>query len=177
MSRLTSKLKYVWVHSVIRLTGILPDLVPILRMRGWLIRPALGSCGRDFQVSSHVVLLSPDHIVVGDNVYLAYGSWIQGYGGVRLGDQVMLGPYTILATSNHTSKDGSFRYGTPDTSPITLRRGSWTGSHVTITAGVDVGEGAACAANSVVTRDVAPGSVVAGVPARVLRPGPGGQPD
>jgi maltose O-acetyltransferase len=163
-----NRLKYVWFFWMMKLTGWLPDFVPFMAFRGWMLRPCFHSCGRNLQVASRAMIVMPGRVTIGNNVYIAYGSWIQGAGGVWLDDEVMLGPYTILASSNHTSHDNSYRYGPPSTAAIRLGRGAWTGSHVTVTAGVTIGEGGACAANSVVTRDVNPGSVVAGVPATEL---------
>jgi acetyltransferase-like isoleucine patch superfamily enzyme len=53
--------------------------------------------------------------------------------------------------------------------PVTVRRGVWVGAGVKITAGVEIGEESAIGAGAVVTRDIPPRSVAAGVPARVLR--------
>ena len=53
--------------------------------------------------------------------------------------------------------------------PIAVERGSWIGARSTILAGVTIGEGAVVAAGSVVTRSVAANSLVAGVPAVVVR--------
>ncbi|MFH1843166.1 MAG: acyltransferase [bacterium] len=163
-----SKLKYVWFVFVMKATSWLPDFVPCMRLRGTLLRPIFQACGRNFQICSHAVILAPHRVTIGDDVYIAYGSWVQGSGSVTLGDQVMLGPYSILASSNHSQLDGSYRFGPPRTAPIVLERGSWTGSHVTVTAGVTVGSGAACAANSAVTKDVPAMAVVGGVPAKRL---------
>jgi len=116
-----------------------------------------------------VNVVYPTRVELGNDVLLAYGSWVQGFGEVRIEDEVMLGPYTVLASSNHTKLDGSYRKGPPDAAPIVLKRGAWTGSHVVVTAGVTIGRGAACAAGAVVTRDVPDHAIVGGIPARVLR--------
>ena len=114
------------------------------------------------------MIVGSSNVSIGDNVYIAYGCWIQGSGGVILEDEVMLGPYTVLASANHTKKNGSYRFGEGSQVPIVLNRGSWTGAHVVITAGVTVGCGAACGAGAVVVRDVPDDSVVAGVPAKCV---------
>lgn len=161
-------LAFTWFCLVTKLTGWVPDFQFVMRLRGWLVRPCFRRCGRNFQLGSGVMIVYTTHVTIGDDVYLAYGSWIQGYGGVTLEDQVMLGPYTILASNNHTRQDRSYRFGAPACAPVVLRRGAWTGAHVVVTAGVTVGIGAACAAGAVVTRDVPDDAIVGGVPARVL---------
>ncbi|MGD2111214.1 MAG: acyltransferase [Phycisphaerae bacterium] len=159
---------YTWFAFVVAMTGFLPDVKPVLKLRGFLVRWCFRSCGRNFQVARRVEVLFSTRIDLGHDVYLAPGCWIQGVGGITLDDQVMLGPYTILATNNHTKQDGSYRFGEGSTAPITLKRGAWTGGHVVITAGMTVGAGAAVAAGAVVTKDVPDHVVVAGVPARVI---------
>jgi acetyltransferase-like isoleucine patch superfamily enzyme len=53
--------------------------------------------------------------------------------------------------------------------PVRFRRGCYVGAGALVLPGVTVGEGAVVAAGAVVTRDVPPGVIVAGVPARVVR--------
>ena len=162
-------LAYVWFVTVMSLTGFLPDLKPVLRFRGWLVRGCFRNCGRNFQIASGVRINYTRRMTVGDNVYVAPGCWINAYGGLRLDDEVMLGPYTVVATSNHTKHDGSYRFGAPASAPVVIGRGAWTGSHTTITSGTRIGHGTAVAAGAVVTKSVPHDAVVAGVPARVIQ--------
>jgi maltose O-acetyltransferase len=165
-------LKYCWFIFIMRLTSILPDLKLVMRLRGFLLKPCFQDCGRNFQICSGTMIIYSSKVSIGNDVYIAYNCWIQGYGGVTLEDEVMLGPSTIIASNNHTFKNGSYRFGEGIAKPIMLKRGSWTGGHVVIAAGVTVGEGAACAAGAVVTRDVPDRVVVGGVPAKVIRERP-----
>jgi len=90
--------KWAWFVFVMRLTGFLPDFKFVMRMRGFLVRPSFRRCGRNFQIGTNVSMIYTSNISVGDDVYIAYGSWIQGIGGVTFEDKAMLGPYTVLAT-------------------------------------------------------------------------------
>ena len=54
-------------------------------------------------------------------------------------------------------------------SPVTIRRGAYIGANVTILEGVEIGEASIVGAGAVVTRSVPPATVVAGVPARVIK--------
>ena len=160
---------YTWFTFIMGITGLLPDVTPVLKLRGLLVRLCFKSCGRNFQIAGGVRITFTTRIDIGDDVYIAPGCWIQGVGGIVLEDEVMLGPYTVLASTNHTKVNGSYRFGQGACATIRLNRGAWTGAHSIITAGVTVGAGAAVAAGSVVTGDVADHVTVGGVPARVIK--------
>ncbi len=148
---------------------LLPEGAYASRIRGLCYRPFLGRCGRNFQVALHVKLECPRGIEVGDDVYIAHGSWLSGFGGgIRLDDQVMLGPYVTMVSAEHGLRDGSYRFAAGARAPIRIGRGTWIAAHATITSGVRVGCGCLIAAGAVVTRDVEDGSVVGGVPARPI---------
>jgi maltose O-acetyltransferase len=161
-------LSYAWFTFVVGITGFLPDFWPILKLRGGLVRWCFKSCGRNLHVGTGVRVQFTNRVEIGDHVLLAHGCWVQGVGGVKLGDEVMLGPYTCVATNDHMKRNGSYRQGEGRKAPIVMERGSWTGSHAVLTAGVTVGAGSAVAAGAVVTRDVPPNVVVGGVPARII---------
>lgn len=161
----------LWCHLVMMATAWLPDVTVAMRLRGWLLRPALAGCGPDFQVARAVTLNYAHQLRVGAHVFVARGCWLHAPGGIDLADEVQLGPYVVLVTGDHTLKDGSYRYGPGARAPIRIGRGSWIGAHATVAKGVTVGEGALVAANAVATRDVPPFSVVGGVPARVVSSG------
>ena len=161
-------LAYTWFTLIMGVTAFLPDVTPVLRLRGFLVRLCFRSCGPNLQLASGVRILFTTRVELGRDVYMAPGCWVQGVGGIVLGDEVMLGPYTVLASNNHTKRDGSYRFGEGRSAPIVFGRGAWTGAHTVITAGVRIGAGAAVAAGAVVTTDVPDQAVVGGVPARII---------
>lgn len=162
-------LKWCWFIFVMKLTSFLPDFNFIMRFRGFLARPCFKKCGRDLRICSNVMIIYTSNITIGNHVWLGYSCWIQGHGGVTLEDEAGVGPFSVIASSTHTRRDGSFRFGGSTGAPIVLKRRVLLLAHVVVTPGVTIGEEATVAAGAVVTKDVPPRSVVGGVPARPLR--------
>ncbi len=100
-------------------------------------------------------------VVVGDDVTVKNG--VQLWDGLRVGDRVFIGP-NVTFTNDRYPRAGR----RPAEFAVTrVESGATIGANATILPGVTIGAGAFVAAGSVVTRDVPPGAVVAGNPARV----------
>ena len=105
-------------------------------------------------------------VVIGDRVTVKNG--VQIWDGARIGDDVFIGPnVTFTNDSQPMSRDRIF---VPE--PWVIERGATIGAGAVILPGLRIGSGAVVGAGSVVTRDVAPGEVVMGNPARVVPRGP-----
>ena len=104
----------------------------------------------------------------GRNVFVNHGCTAMDSGGIDIGDDVMLGPNVQLISSGHPL-DPATRRRAITTAPIRIGRGVWIAAGATVLQGVTVGDDAVVAAGAVVTRDVPPRTLVAGVPARVVR--------
>ncbi|MBR6205522.1 MAG: hypothetical protein IKQ60_10900 [Candidatus Methanomethylophilaceae archaeon] len=107
------------------------------------------------------------NISIGEGVFINSGCCFQDQGGIRIGDGCQIGHQVVFATIDH-DLDPERRHDVL-ASEIVLERNVWVGSHATILRGVTVGHDSIIAAGAVVTRDVPPRTVVAGVPARVVR--------
>ena len=161
-------LKYLWFHFIMLATDWMPDLKPIPHFRGFLLRPAFKSCGRNLYVSRRVTINFPNCLQIGNDVCIATGCWIHAWGGIVLEDEVQVGPYAVVVSGDHTQLDGSYRFGQSERAPIRLCHGSWVAAHATVTKGVVIGRGALLAANSVATHDIPPFAIAGGVPARII---------
>lgn len=161
--------KYLYFNAVMLITSWLPDLIPILRLRGFLLRPAFKSCGANLQVARHVTVAYSSRIVIGRDVFLGYSTWLHGSAGIAIEDEAQFGPFSIAITGNHGLSGGSYRWARGKNAPIQIGRGAWIAAHAVITGGVRIGSGSLVAAGSVVTRDVPDLSIVGGVPAQLLR--------
>jgi len=170
LSKLLHNIRYDWaVHFILFLTNWFPDNVVFLHWRGFLVRPFLGSCGRNLGVGRNVVFYNPALIHIGHDVHISYGCLFLATDHIWIEDQVMFGPYCVLNSGDHTRIAGSFRFGESNLAPITIEKGAWLGAHVVVTAGVTVGHGALLAANAVATRDVSSDSLFGGVPAKAIK--------
>ena len=104
---------------------------------------------------------------IGRRVFINAGCRFQDQGGIYIGDDVLVGHNCVIATINHLEEPA--RRGDMTTRPVRIGNRVWIGANVTILPGVTVGDGAILAAGAVVTKDVAPRTVVGGVPAKVLK--------
>ena len=115
--------------------------------------------------------LYSDHglnIRVGRNVFINQACMLNDIGGIEIGDDVLVGPRVSLLSAGHPL-DPDRRRRQIVAAPITIERNVWLGAGATVLQGVTVGADAVVAAGAVVTRDVPPRTLAAGVPARVLR--------
>lgn len=106
------------------------------------------------------------NIHIGKNVFINSCCHFQDQGGIFIGDNVLIGHNVVLATINHDLNpyDRHNIY-----KPIHIGNRVWIGSNVVITHGVTIGDGAVIAAGAVVNRDVAPNTVVGGIPAKFIK--------
>lgn len=114
---------------------------------------------RDCEISGPMTL--------GKRSFIHKGGFIQGH--VRIGISVAIGPYVRFVSDNHDIGTPFRRAGRSHSLPIVVGNGVWIGASVTILGGVTVGDGSIVGAGALVTNDVPPNTIVAGVPARVIR--------
>ncbi len=107
------------------------------------------------------------NINIGKNVFINHDCTLMDRGGITIEDDVLIGPKTNLITTGH-ALDITERRSTIS-KPIKIKKNVWIGAAVTITSGVTVGENSVVAAGAVVTKDVPPNVIIAGVPAKIIK--------
>ncbi|MDN5372945.1 MAG: hypothetical protein PWR19_1991 [Carnobacterium sp.] len=111
-----------------------------------------------------------DSLEIGDNSGIGVDSVLSGK--VIIGNDVMMGPEVYIYTFNHRFDRidiPMWKQGHEDIKPVEIEDDVWIGSRVTVLPGVRIGKGSIIGASSVVTKDVAPYSIVGGNPARLLK--------
>lgn len=107
------------------------------------------------------------NIRIGQRVFINSGCKFQDQGGITIGDDVLIGHNCVIATLNHVMNPE--RRADMTAAPVHIQDKVWIGANVTILQGVTIGEGAIVAAGAVVNKDVAPRTVVGGLPAKVIK--------
>lgn len=109
-------------------------------------------------------------IIIGNNVSINQGSFVIARESIRIGNDCRIGEYVSIRDNDHEWHDPkkNIREQGFITKPIEIENDVWIGRCVSILKGVKIGRGAIVASNAVVTKDILPYQVVAGVPAKPI---------
>ena len=110
-------------------------------------------------------VLFPRGLFIGDHSTVGWFSLLDARGGIRIGNNVIIASYVKLITGSHDYNSEIFK---ACFEPIVIEDRAWICTGATICQNVTIGEGAVVAAGAVVVDDVAPYTVVGGVPAKVI---------
>ncbi|WP_432803650.1 acyltransferase [Brachybacterium sillae] len=131
------------------------------------------SIGEDVVVFTGAWLdAEPGHsgpLSIGDGTYLGNNCHLHAVSDVTIGRGCVFADNVFVSSSEHGRTD---RHEIRDAGTVTIGDHVFLGQNVCVLGGVTIGDGATVGAGAVVTRDVAPGEVVGGVPARPLRSTP-----
>lgn len=124
-------------------------------------------CGKNVDIGKNAKLSSK--LSIGDRSGIDDRCYIQGR--VIMGNDIMMAPEVAIIATNHNYNriDIPMNQQGHIEKTITIGNDCWIGYRAIICAGVNIGDGCIIAAGSVVTKDVPPYSIVAGVPARVIK--------
>lgn len=108
------------------------------------------------------------NLTLGRDVFINIGCRFQDTGGITIGDGSLIGHGSTLTTLDHSIDPDRRADMVP--APVVLGHNVWLGAGVTVVPGVTIGDGAIVGAGAVVTEDVPADAIVAGVPAKLIRP-------
>jgi acetyltransferase-like isoleucine patch superfamily enzyme len=110
-------------------------------------------------------------ISIGDRTGISARAYFAGQGGISIGKDVIMGPNVQIFSENHNFSDLELTIKEQGVTKIavTIEDNCWIGAGATILAGVHIGKGCVIAASSVVSKSVPANSIVAGVPAKIIK--------
>lgn len=134
-----------------------------------LIKQILGKTGEHLKVIQPFFCDYGFNIHVGENFFANTGMTILDEALVTFGDNVFIGPNCSFYTPCHPLDVATRNKGVEWSLPITVGNNVWLGGNVTVCPGVTIGDDCVIGAGSVVTHDIAAGTIAAGNPCRVIR--------
>jgi len=134
-------------------------------MRMWGYRLAGLQAGSGSLFMRHVFVQHIHRIKIGDHSLVGWHAFLDGRGGIEIGNNVNISSYAQLITGTHDLRSPQFE---PIYSPIRIEDYAWLATRSMILGGVTVGRGAVVAAGAVVVKDVPALAIVGGVQARMI---------
>jgi acetyltransferase-like isoleucine patch superfamily enzyme len=150
----------------IALFNIFINLTPGSRLRRFFLALIGIKVGTGTGIHSWIRFTWIGRLIIGSDSTINFGCFIDNRGGIKIGNHVMVGHNCRLYTMSHDLDSGDFA---PWKKPIEICDWAVVFPNTIIMPGVTIGTGAVALPGSVVTRDIAPWSVVGGNPARHIR--------
>ncbi len=163
--------KYIGIFFSREFWGQLKQVIALFCSHNvWAIKH-LGAQGKDTVIRPSASLAYPGNIFLGSRVHIQRHVylWAGPHSTIHIGDHTMIGPGCFITSDNHgTKKAYIIRDQEGDEKDISIGSDVWLGAYAIVLPGVTIGDGAVVAAGAVVTRNVEPYTIVAGVPAKQI---------
>jgi maltose O-acetyltransferase len=143
----------------------LTTLIPLHSVRNFFWKLAGMQIGCCSTLHTGVRVFDPRGISVGEGTIIGYGTFIDGRDSVKIGSHTDIASEVMIYSSEHDLSSPEFA---AVLAPVTIGDYVFIGPRAIILAGVNIGDGAVVAAGAVVTKDVAPYTIVGGVPAKEI---------
>ncbi len=139
-------------------------------MKRWLLRRAGAKIGSNVRICSSVFIAGSGRLTIGDNTWVGHKVMLIVSGDLAIGSNVDIAPCVLITTGTHVPAPNSERMAGKGISiAVTVGDGTWVCTNATILPGVTIGNGCLVAAGSVVNKDINSNTMVAGVPAHIIK--------
>lgn len=135
---------------------VMPWFAPV-RLRISVLRAFGASIGEGVNLRSGVRVHWPWKLTIGDHSWIGERVWILNLEPVTIGEDVCVSQGVFLCTGSHDRRSPTFEF---DNAPIVIGDGAWIAAKATVLRGVTVGADAVVGATALVTKDVAPESIL-----------------
>lgn len=128
----------------------------------------IAELGKDVAFFKGVVINDGYNVRIGNNTGIGNYVVIWGSGGVTIGNDTLIAANSVITSDGHDVNAKLYRESS-HVSPVKIGNNVWIGAGVIVLPGVTIGDNAIVAAGSVVNKDVEANSIVAGVPAKLIK--------
>ncbi|HEY5588812.1 MAG TPA: DapH/DapD/GlmU-related protein [Candidatus Paceibacterota bacterium] len=164
-----NKMFYILAYNILaKRLPISYHFPPAKIIRAFWARKILKSAGKNINIERGAVFSY--EVSIGDNSGIGVNCEI--YGPVEIGENVMMGPETVIYTRNHKHDKLDMpmnKQGFEDYEPVKIGNDVWISKRVIILPGVTIGDGCIIGAGAVVAKNIDPYSIAVGNPARVVK--------
>lgn len=164
---IVSNFKLSGKKTIVKLMNLLIGFMFFFFMRRLFLKYILRwDVGRTVAIHNSVFFFDYKHMIIGDNVTINNGVYLDNRGGLSIGSNVNISHDCKIYTMGHDVNNPSF---SALCHSVAIEDDVWIFPNVLIMPGVNIGKGAVVYPGSVVAKDVAPMSIIAGNPARFIR--------
>lgn len=149
-----------------KFNNLRPDLTDEMKE---IMKDLFGSIGERFIINQPFRCDYGCNIFLGEDCFINFNCTILDEAKVTIGNNAFLGPNVSIYTACHPLEVERRNSFIEWAEPVTIGNNVWIGGNVTILPGITIGDNVVIGAGSVVTKDVAPNTVVGGVPARFIK--------
>jgi len=164
MRRVVRRIKTVWIEVVVMKLHCI-GYIPFHHVRRFFYRLFGMRIGSGTSIHMGLRLYNPSNIIIGEDTVIGEQAVLDGRDKLVIGNHVAFATGVMIYNSQHDIRDPQFK---ALSAPVTIDDYVFIGPRAIILPGVHVGKGAVVGAGAVVTKDVAPGMVVGGVPAKEI---------
>lgn len=147
------------------------SIFTIGKLRARLLGVLFSNCGKNVVIMNSFTFRSPNNILIGNNTFINYGCFLDGSGGLMIGNDCQLAQNVSIFTANHIFERSDIPIKDQGYARKSVKIGDdiWIGANVIILPGVKIGRGCVIGAGAVVTKSIPAWSVVGGIPAKILK--------
>ena len=159
---------YRWLVALLTeylLNDVLPH-IPSWSLRRFVMQRLKMRIGKNSFIMKHVYIMTPQQLTIGDYSHINRGCTLDARGTIKIGNNVSVSHNVSIMSGSHDCNSVNFR---GRFLPIRIDDYVWIGTGAIILQGVNIGKGAVVCAGAVVTKDVDPYDVVAGIPAKTIK--------
>ena len=142
-----------------------------ITLRGFFNRFLFKSVGKNFRMGKGCLIFGAKNITIGDNITIREYGYMEGYAGIVIGNNVNIAPHASFLSIDHnySQKDTLISQQGYKTGLIEIGDNVLIGTNAVIMKGVKIGKNSVVGAGAIVTKSFEDNSLIAGVPARLLK--------